>query len=138
MIGFLLALSTAISEASKDITSKYNLRHIDEYTAAFSMNLVQSLLLFPIVFYLGFESMSARFLLVLFISTVLQLWTLLLYFKAIKRSQISVSVPLITLTPLFMLLTSPLMIGQFPNALGIVGIVLIVAGTYISNLSKDP
>lgn len=137
MIGFFLALGTAISEALKDITSKYNLHHIDEYTAAFSMHLVQSLLLFPLVFYFGFEAMSPRFLWTLFISSLLQLWVILLYFKAIKRSRLSVTVPLITLTPLFMLLTSPIMLGQFPNAMGLAGIVLVVAGTYISNIKDE-
>lgn len=138
MFGFLLAFGTAISEALKDITSKHNLHHIDEYTAAFSMHLVQSLLLIPIVIYLGWETMSSRFLWALLTSSVLQLGVILLYFKAIKRSEISVTLPLITLTPLFMLITSPIMIGEFPSTLGLVGILLIVAGTYISNISEDP
>lgn len=138
MIGFLLAFGTAISEAAKDITSKYNLRHIDEYTAAFSMHLVQSLLLLPFIIVTGLQFMSARFLMALLASSVLQLIVILLYFKAIKRSELSVTVPLITLTPLFMLLTSPILIGEFPSGLGVLGIILIVVGTYISNLSEDP
>lgn len=138
MLGFLLAFGTAVSEALKDITSKHNLHHVDEYTAAFAMHLVQSLLLIPVVYYLGIEAMSVRFLWTLLASSLLQLMVILLYFKAIKRSEISVTLPLITLTPLFMLITSPIMIGEFPNALGLTGIVLIVIGTYISNLSEDP
>jgi len=138
MLGFLLAFGTAISEALKDITSKHNLHYIDEYTAAFSMHLVQSLLLIPVVFYFGFESISTRYLWALLGCSLLQLMVILLYFKAIKRSEISVTLPLITLTPLFMLITSPIMVGEFPNALGLIGIVLIVVGTYISNLSEDP
>lgn len=137
MLGFLLAFGTAISEALKDITSKYNLHHIDEYTAAFSMHLVQSLLLIPLVFYFGFEAMSPRFLWALLASSLLQLIVILLYFKAIKRSELSVTVPLVTLTPLFMLITSPIMIGEFPSLLGVGGIVLIVAGTYISNIDQE-
>ena len=137
MLGFLLAFGTAVSEALKDITSKYNLHHIDEYTAAFAMHLVQSLLLFPLIFYFGIETMSSRFLWALLCGSLLQLGVILLYFKAIKRSELSVTVPLITLTPLFMLLTSPIMIGEFPSLLGIGGILLIVAGTYISNLSEE-
>lgn len=136
MIGFLLAFGTAISEALKDITSKFNLHHIDEYTAAFSMHLVQSLLLFPLVWYFGLEAMSPRFLWALLASSVLQLAVILLYFKAIKRSELSVTVPLVTLTPLFMLITSPLMIGEFPSLLGVGGILLIVVGTYISNIEE--
>ncbi len=137
MLGFLLAFGTAISEALKDVTSKFNLKHIDEYTAAFSLHLVQSIILAPIVLFLGPEEMSSRFLWALLASSLLQLTVILLYFKAIKRAELSVTVPLLTLTPLFMLLTSPIMIGEFPSILGIVGIVLIVVGTYISNLSED-
>lgn len=138
MLGFLLAFGTAISEALKDVTSKHNLRHVDEYTAAFAMHLVQSILLLPVVFLTGFKEMSVTFLWTILASSLLQLTVILLYFKAIKRSEISVTLPLITLTPLFMLLTSPVMIGEFPNALGLTGILLIVVGTYISNMSEDP
>lgn len=138
MLGFLLAFGTAVSEALKDITSKHNLHHVDEYTAAFAMHLVQSILLIPVVYFTGMEVLSGRFLWTLLASSVLQLIVILLYFKAIKRSEISVTLPLITLTPLFMLITSPIMIGEFPSTLGIIGIILIVAGTYVSNLSEDP
>lgn len=135
MLGFLLAFGTAISEALKDVTSKFNLRHIDEYAGAFSLHFMQSLLLFPYIVFTGIEEMSPRFLWALLASSVIQLIVILLYFKAIKRSEISVTVPLITLTPLFMLITSPIMVGEFPSTLGILGITLIVMGTYISNLS---
>src|SRR5690606_246972 len=81
--------------------------------------------------------MTSRFLWALLASSLIQLTVILLYFKAIKRSELSVTVPLITLTPLFMLLTSPIMIGEFLSALGVLGIVLIVVGTYISNLSPE-
>lgn len=56
--------------------------------------------------------------------------------KAIKRSELSVTVPLVTLTPLFMLITSPILIGQFPGVLGLLGIFLIVVGTYTLNIES--
>jgi len=134
MLGFLLALATAISEATKDITSKYNLTYIDEYTAAFTLHLFQSILLLPVVFYFLPTHISIEFIFALAGSSILQLIVILLYFKTIKRSELSLTLPLLTLTPLFMLITSPIIIGEFPNALGIAGIVLIVAGTYTSNI----
>ncbi|WP_262511388.1 EamA family transporter [Pontibacter diazotrophicus] len=137
MFGFLLAFVTALSEAFKDIFSKFNLKHVDEYTAAFSMHLVISVLLAPIVLFRGIETMSVRFLLALAASTILQLIVILLYMKAIKRSELSVTVPLVTLTPLFMLITSPILIGEFPSALGIVGIFFIVVGTYVLNIDGN-
>lgn len=134
MFGFVLAFITALSEASKDIISKHSLRHIDEYTASFAMHAVITVVLAPLVLYLGLKPVSGRFILALLASTVLQLTVILLYMKALKRSELSVTVPLVTLTPLFMLLTSPILIGEFPGALGLAGIFLIVAGTYILNL----
>lgn len=134
MLGPILAFATAVSEASKDVFSKYNLRHIDEYVASFSMHLVQTALLVPIVVFTGWEPISLRFMLALASATVIQLIVILLYMKALKGSELSASIPLITLTPLFMLLTSPVLVGQFPNGLGILGIVLIVAGTYTLNM----
>ncbi|WP_224999404.1 EamA family transporter [Cesiribacter sp. SM1] len=134
MFGFFLASITALSEALKDIFSKHNLRHVDEYTASFSMHLAISVLLAPVVIFMGIRPLSGRFLVALLASTILQLAVILLYMKAIKRSELSVTVPLVTLTPLFMLISSPLLIGQFPNATGIAGICLIVAGTYILNI----
>lgn len=137
MLGFLLAFGTAISEALKDIFSKVNLLHVDEYTAAFSMHLVISVLLAPVVAIMGVEEMSTRFLLALFASSFIQLAVILLYMKAIKRAELSVTVPLVTLTPLFMLLSSPILIGEFPSGIGIGGIFLIVAGTYLLNMESS-
>lgn len=136
LIGFILASFTALAEAFKDIFSKYNLHYVDEYCAAFSMHFVISVLLAPVVIFMGFEEVSTRFLLALFSSSILQLTVLLLYLKAIKRSELSVTIPIIALTPLFMVLTSPILIGQFPNHFGFAGIFFIVSGTYILNL--DP
>ena len=137
MLGLILAFGTAISEALKDIFSKENLRFADEYTVAFSMHLVISVLLAPIVFAMGIEAVSTRFLLALFSSSFIQLVVILLYMKAIKRAELSVTVPLVTLTPLFMLLSSPILIGQFPNLVGIGGILFIVVGTYLLNMEES-
>jgi drug/metabolite transporter (DMT)-like permease len=137
MLGFLLAFGTAVSEASKDILSKYNLRHVDEYAASFSMHLVQTLILLPLLFLGDWYAVTQRFFFALLAGTFLQLAVILLYMKALMRAEISLTVPLLTLTPLFMLITSPILIGEFPSTLGLVGILCIVLGTYIANLTGN-
>ena len=137
ILGFILSFGTALSEALKDIFSKKNLFHVDEYTASFSMHFAIAILLGPIIFYMGIPELSNQFLLALFISSILQLAVILLYMKSIKRAELSTTVPLVTLTPLFMLLTSPIIIGEFPRALGLGGIIMIVAGTYIINIGEN-
>jgi drug/metabolite transporter (DMT)-like permease len=66
--------------------------------------------------------------------SLLNTLTSIMYFRAIKLSPLSITVPMLTFTPLFMLLTSPLIVGEFPGLLGIGGIVLIVIGAYIIHI----
>jgi uncharacterized membrane protein len=56
--------------------------------------------------------------------------------RAIKLSDLSITIPMVTFTPLFMLITSPIIVGEFPNIYGIMGIILIVAGSYILNFKE--
>ena len=59
-----------------------------------------------------------------------------LYMKAIKHSDLSITLPLLAFTPLFLLVTSPLMIGEFPNTLGLIGVFLIITGSYTLNIKE--
>ncbi|MEM9137464.1 MAG: DMT family transporter, partial [Cyanobacteria bacterium P01_F01_bin.42] len=54
--------------------------------------------------------------------------------RAIQLSDLSLTVPLITLTPLFILLTGPVVVNEYPTSTDVVGILLIVAGAYCLNI----
>ncbi|MEO0934562.1 MAG: EamA family transporter, partial [Cyanobacteria bacterium J06641_2] len=49
----------------------------------------------------------------------------------IKASDLSIVAPITTLSPIFLLITSPLLVGEFPNFIGILGIFIIVVGAYV-------
>jgi drug/metabolite transporter (DMT)-like permease len=72
----------------------------------------------------------------LIVTSVIQVFTTILYFKAIKHSDLSVTVPMVTFTPLFLLVTSPIILGEFPGPLGLAGILLIVMGSYMLNIKQ--
>lgn len=59
---------------------------------------------------------------------------LLLYMRALKVSPMSLTVPFLALTPVFMLFTSFLLLGELPSSLGLTGILLIAAGAYLLNV----
>jgi uncharacterized membrane protein len=59
----------------------------------------------------------------------------ILYIRALQVSDLSLTIPMIALTPLFMVVTSPLLVGETPSPGGIGGILLIVAGSWIINIS---
>lgn len=56
--------------------------------------------------------------------------------RALKTSPLSLTVPMLAFTPLFLLLTSPLILGELPSFSGLIGILMIVSGTYVLSI-KD-
>lgn len=58
-----------------------------------------------------------------------------LMFKAYKYGQVSVVSPLANLIPIALVITSLIALGTVPKPLGLVGILLVVAGVYYSSVS---
>ncbi|MFH1849594.1 MAG: DMT family transporter [archaeon] len=59
-----------------------------------------------------------------------------LMYWATQRSDLSKSIPLLNLTPLLLILTSYLMLGEEPAISGVFGIILIVIGAFAINISE--
>lgn len=135
MLWPILAFSTAFFESLKDLFSKKNLKNLDEYTVALAFR-CSFVFLLPFLFFTKIPNLGNKFLPSLLLSVILNIITTILYMKALKYSDISKSVPLLTFTPLFLLITSPLLVGEFPTFLGLIGIILIVFGSYILNFKK--
>lgn len=64
-------------------------------------------------------------------TTVLNALALLLVFRAFRHTDISIAAPMLSFTPAVLLLISPLFEGSNLTARGIVGVVTIVAGSYV-------
>lgn len=58
----------------------------------------------------------------------------ILYVRALQISDLSLVVPMLSFTPVFMLLTSRWMLDEMPGILGVVGIVMIAMGSYLINI----
>jgi len=136
MIWPVFSFLNAFFESAKDVVSKHNLKNLDEYTIALSLNLFSLPFLFPVLFFTKIPHLGPNFLPALLIGGILNVITSILYMKAIKESDLSITTPLLAFTPLFLLVTSPLIVKEFPSALGLVGVVLIVAGSYILNIAE--
>lgn len=134
MNGLLFAFLTALSESLKDVTSKHGLKQIDEYVVSWMLRSLAFLFLLPLLFFIDIPAVDAPFWAALLVSGVLNVAATVLYMKALKSSDLSLSVPMVTFTPLFLLLTSPLIVGEYPSVAGMAGVVLIVAGSYLMNI----
>ena len=136
MTWLILGIFTAFFEAIKDVFSKQNLKKSDEYVVAWSLAFFSVIFLTPWVIYTGIPALNSQFWFSLLIGGSINAVTTLLYIKAIKVSDLSLTVPLVALTPLFMLLTSPLIVGEYPKFFDYIGILLIVAGSYLLNIKE--
>ena len=136
MTWLILGIFTAFFEAVKDVFGKQNLKKSDEYVVAWSLAFFSVIFLTPWVIYTGIPALNSQFWFSLLIGGSINAVTTLLYIKAIKVSDLSLTVPLVALTPLFMLLTSPLIVGEYPKFFDYIGILLIVAGSYLLNIKE--
>lgn len=133
---FLLAFVSAFSESIKDLFSKKSLQNTDEYVAAIAIRIFAIPVFIAFTIYYGIPNLTPMFWKVLIVSAIGNTLATILFMRAIKLSDLSVSVPLIAFTPLFMIFTSPIMIGESYGIQGIIGIFLIVIGAYFLNMQK--
>ena len=136
MTWLILGIFTAFFEALKDVFGKQNLKKSDEYVVAWSLSFFSVIFLIPWVIHTGIPALNSQFWVALLIGGSINAVTALLYIKAIKVSDLSLTVPLVALTPLFMLLTSPLIVGEYPKFFDYIGILLIVIGSYLLNIKE--
>lgn len=126
---------TALFEACKDATGKQSLKTLDEYSVLFGFMSVGVVLMVPILLLTGgVPRIQPGFWLALLIGGGLNILAFTLYVRAIKIGDLSLTVPLVTLTPLFLLVTSPIIVDEQPTFADAIGVVLLVVGSYVLNL----
>lgn len=133
----IFSILAAFCESMRDVLSKKNLRNLDEYFIAWALQFFGLLFLLPGLFFIEIPPLKKEFWGALALSGSLNVMAAVLYIKAIKYSDLSITVPMITFTPLFLLLTSPLIIHEVPTLSGILGVILIVIGAYILNIGES-
>lgn len=136
MLWFLLALSVAFLQSIKDVYNKTQLQKFDEYIICCSLTFFTSVFLTPLLFFIEIPQLGNNFWWALFVSGFLNAIAYTVYLKAIKISDLSIIAPITTFTPLFLLITSPLIVGEFPNLIGVLGVLLIVVGSYLLNIKE--
>lgn len=133
---FVFSFLTAFLTSVNDVIRKRASSKTDVYTVAWGMRFFSLFFLLPMVFFVKPPVIKPMFWVALLISGVILTITTLLYNKSIQVSDLSLTTPMLTLSPIFLLMTSPLILGEFPSREGLVGIILIVIGSYILNLRE--
>jgi drug/metabolite transporter (DMT)-like permease len=135
-VWFLLSLMCAISLSASDFLSKIALREADIYLVSWVKVSLAFLFLFIGVFFIPIPSLGLHFLKISLILFPLEVLSHLLYMKAIQVSPLSLTVPFLALSPVFIIVTSYFMLSETLNVSGIFGILLIAIGSYMLNIDQ--
>lgn len=129
----IFALLNPVSEAVRSVIAKKLTKKIDSIYISLANNLLPLLIFFPTIFFIELD-FNKNFFIGVIGSGAINIVTTILYMKAIEKSDISKVMPMLSFTPLFLLVTSPLILGETIHLLGIVGILFVVIGSYLLNL----
>ncbi|MBE0425590.1 MAG: EamA family transporter [Nitrospirae bacterium] len=131
-----LSLFSAFTLATSDALTKKALIRSNEYLVAW-FRLVFSLpLLIIIWFFIPRPDLDTIFYRAFLLALPLEILAIVLYIKALRVSPLSLTLPFLSLTPLFLIIVSYLILGEKVSLQGGLGIVFITAGSYTLNIHQ--
>lgn len=136
MTWFVLSLLAAFAESAKDVVMKKRLHGVPETLVAWAWMVFALPLLLPALLLGDIPPLGAGFWLALLASGTLNAAAISLYVRAIQGADLSTTVPMIAFSPLFLLISAPLIVGETPTPRGLVGVLLVVAGSYLLNIKE--
>lgn len=151
LIGLLLATVTSLTNVFMDVARKKTLEGRDLFAASFNLKLFSALAfagVFGIRFLSGYQveirdsgpvfgfaaltfSPFVTFLIYLVMDVSGILCATMLYFRALQVSPLSLCMPFIAFTPLFLIPTGYVMLRELPSTVKLIGVVLIVVGSLV-------
>ena len=137
LLWVLLATIGALANAAFYIIVKKYIKILDPKILTAAGFIFGALLLFSLSALQGFPSIGPDYYPAVAISALLNIVGLTLIFSALSSSDLSLSMPMLSFTPAFLVGTSYLLLNEVPSFLGIAGICIIVSGSYVLNISAE-
>lgn len=138
LLGIFFASLTAIFKSSSSIISKELLdTDVNPYVSSWALRIFAIPALIPALYITGgIPDLDPIFYPLLLLNTGIGVLGTILYMKALNVGDISLVDPISALSPLLLLITTPLIVNEFPSPLGLVGVMIIVCGVYLLKLQK--
>lgn len=130
------ALLTAVLLATSDALAKKALASRDEYFVAWARLLFALPVFIGSLFVIDIPELNRDFWIATLTALPFEIIAMILYTRALKVSPISLTMPFLALTPLFIILVSYVILGEKVSVGGAVGIFLIASGSYTLNIHK--
>lgn len=132
-----LGLASGFFHALMSMVSKKALKDVNQYLAAFAYAAFSIPFFLISLIWLDLTSVNSTFWWAAVSTALLNVIAITFFMKALSIGELSLTVPFLSFSPIFLIFTSNLMLGEFPTSFGVLGILLIVAGTYFLELKKE-
>jgi uncharacterized membrane protein len=137
MSWLFLALLSAFSLSTADALSKKVLRSADDFVIVWVREGYALPFLLAALVFIPVPSLDGTFWLTVVVLLPLEIIALILYVKAIRLSPLSLTIPFMALSPVFIIFIAFFFLGEWPDRSGMAGIVLIAVGAYLLNASAS-
>lgn len=129
-----LALLSAFSLATSDALTKRALEEGNEYLVAWFRLVFSVPVLIAVLITIPVPPLDGYFFATFSLALPLEVLSVILYVKALRLSPLTLTLPFLSLTPLFVVGVSYGLLGERVNGQGMSGIFLLAAGSYVLNI----
>ncbi len=133
---FLLAFISAVFSAAAAVSEKKILFTINALDFSFLISIVTLFFSIPFFGMMEYSDIFSIRILILFLKTILSAAAFLYVMLSIKNLELSEALPLLALTPAFVAISGIFFINDSLTSVEWLGIMLMVAGTYILEIKK--
>ena len=131
-----LSLLTALFYALSGTYSKKIMDGMDRYTVTWAMfSFALPFVALPVLF-TGIPEVKPQFYLGGAGTLLINMVAFTMFMKALKLSPLSLTYPFLSFTPVFLIFTGYVFLGELPNVYGVAGIFLTAAGAYVLNMGR--
>jgi len=127
LLWFILAIATALCVATGDALTKKFFGRFSPYDMAVASSLYSLPFLIIYIFFIPIPELDAVFWWIACVLIPLDTFAFYLYMKAIKLSPLSLSIPFLCFTPVFMILTGLIVLNEVPSGWGVIGFFYLAA-----------
>ncbi len=138
MLWLPLALLGALSQAAYSLSVKVFLRHIPPFLLAGYSFLAASFVLFIVTIPSGIPPLGPGLVPAVTATVVINILATFLLYRALSMTDLSLCIPILAFTPVFLILTSFVILGEIPSLAGCIGILLVAAGAFLLTQKAAP
>lgn len=132
----IFALLGALLSSIYHVSIKRLLKNVDQYVLATGIFFSCASILFFFSVIKGMPEIGSAFYISVLVTVMINIIGVTFCYKAFKITDLSLSIPMLAFTPVFLIFTSFIFLKEVPSVFGGVGMFLIVAGSYILNFNR--